>query len=86
MDGTVEIRFIQPEQAPVPDGTEGSIGLAGEPAGHRMGYVKASRGHMTLLPAQVAYQFHSDAPGVILLQTIKGADTIERWGEICQQL
>jgi hypothetical protein len=36
------------------------------------------------LPARCAYQFHAEAPGVILLQTILGRDTLERWAEICQ--
>ena len=86
MDGEVEIRFIKPDQPPAPPEKEGSIGLGGEPAGRRMGRVVARRGHMTLLPAQVAYQFHAERPGVILLQTIKGDDTLERWSEICQQM
>ena len=38
---------------------------------------------MTLLPANAAYRFRADAPGVILLQTILGDDTVERWAEIC---
>jgi hypothetical protein len=38
---------------------------------------------MTLLPANAAYRFHADTPGVILLQTILGDDTVERWAEIC---
>lgn len=86
MDGEVEIRFIKPGEPPVPADKEGSIRLDGEPAGRRMGHVVARRGHMTLLPAQVAYQFHAEHPGVILLQTIKGDDTLERWAEICQQM
>ena len=49
-----------------------------------MGTVTARRGHMTLLPAGAAYQFHADRPGVILLQTIAGKDTEFRWAEICQ--
>jgi len=31
-----------------------------------------------------AYQLHGARPGVILLQTLAGADTIERWADICQ--
>jgi hypothetical protein len=38
---------------------------------------------MALLPANAAYRFHADRPGVILLQTILGDDTVERWAEIC---
>ena len=64
-------------------GKEGSIGLDGEPAGRPMGRIVARRGHMALLPANAAYRFHADRPGVILLQTILGDDTVERWAEIC---
>ena len=39
---------------------------------------------MTLLPAGAAYQFHAGSPSVILLQTLAGRDTVERWAEICQ--
>jgi hypothetical protein len=49
-----------------------------------MGAVRARRGHMTLLPVGAAYQFQAGQPSVILLQTLAGADTIERWAEICQ--
>jgi hypothetical protein len=49
-----------------------------------MGRVVARRGHMTLLPVGAAYQFHADAPAVILLQTQEGPDTIYRWAEIIQ--
>ena len=38
---------------------------------------------MALLPANAAYRFTPRAPGVILLQTILGDDTVERWAEIC---
>ena len=48
--------------------------------------VRARRGHMTLLPVGAAYQFHADRPGVILLQTVAGADTQFRWAEICQTM
>jgi len=48
------------------------------------GLVRARRGHMTLLPVGAAYQFDAPRPGVILLQTMAGADTVERWGDICQ--
>ncbi len=62
---------------------EGSVALPGEPIGQKMGRVIGGQGHMILLPANAAYQFHAAEPSVILLQTIKGDDTIERWAEIC---
>ena len=85
MDGDVEIRLLKlADPGLVPAGTRGSVALSGVPAGKRMGVVRARRGHMTLLPVGAAYQFHAARPGVILLQTQAGADTIERWAEICQ--
>ena len=85
MDGEVEIRLLELDNpGVVPAGTQGSIGLPATPAGRRMGVVRARRGHMTLLPVGAAYQFHAAQPGVVLLQTLVGADTIERWASICQ--
>jgi len=85
MDGEVEIRLLKlDDPAAVPAGTRGSIGIPGTPAGRRMGVVQARRGHMTLLPVGAAYQFHAARPGVVLLQTLVGADTVERWADICQ--
>ena len=85
MDGEVEIRLLKlDDPGVVKPGTTGSIALSGTPAGRRMGVVRARRGHMTLLPAGAAYQFHAAQPGVILLQTLAGADTVERWSDICQ--
>jgi hypothetical protein len=85
MDGEVEIRLLKLDNAAtVPAGTRGSIAMPGTPAGRKMGVVRARRGHMTLLPVGAAYQFHSARPGVVLLQTLAGADTVERWADICQ--
>jgi hypothetical protein len=84
LDGTVEVRLVKLDEPAVPPDKKGSVSLAGEPSGPRMGRIVASRGHQALLPANSAYQFHADGPGVILLQTIEGEDTLERWAEICQ--
>jgi len=85
MDGEVEIRLVKLDGPDaVAAGTQGSVALAGTPKGKKMGVVRARRGHMTLLPAGAAYQFHAARPGVILLQTLAGRDTVERWAEICQ--
>ena len=49
-----------------------------------MGRIVLRQGHMALLPANAAYRFAAPtAPSVILLQTILGDDTVERWAEIC---
>jgi hypothetical protein len=85
MDGEVEIRLLKLDDADVvPKGASGSVGLPGTPKGKKMGVVRARRGHMTLLPTGSAYQFHAAKPGVILLQTLAGPDTVERWADICQ--
>lgn len=85
MDGLVEMRLVKPDDPSlVPPGGQGSIPLATTPTGRKMGRVRARRGHMTLLPAGAAYQFHATHPAVILLQTLAGRDTVERWAEICQ--
>ena len=85
MDGEVEVRLRKlDDPSVVPSGKEGSISLGQDPGGRAMGTVKATRGHMTLLPTGAAYQFFAARPGVILLQTIAGDDTVYKWAEICQ--
>lgn len=87
MDGEVEIRLLKlDDPSLVPPDKPGSVRLRGTPAGRKMGVVRARRGHMTLLPMGAAYQFHADGPGVILLQTIAGDDTMYRWADICQTM
>ena len=85
MDGDVEVHFVKPDAPVVAAGKEGTVKLSAEPAGKRMGYVKIRRGHMALLPAGAAYQFrNAGKPSVILVQTIRGENTVERWADICQ--
>jgi quercetin dioxygenase-like cupin family protein len=85
MDGELEVHYVKPDQAPVSAGKEGTVKLASEPAGKKMGWVKVRRGHMALLPAGAAYQFrNAGKPGVLLVQTILGENTVQKWAEICQ--
>ena len=85
MDADVEVHYIKPDQPAVAAGKEGSVKLGAEPAGKKMGWVKIRRGHMALLPAGAAYQFRNPGkPGVLLVQTILGDATVEKWAEICQ--
>lgn len=85
MDGELEVHYVKPDQAPVAAGKEGTVKLSGEPSGKKMGWVKVRRGHMALLPAGAAYQFrNAGKPGVVLVQTILGENTVEKWAEICQ--
>ena len=84
MDGTVEIAFIKLDQ-PVPAGKEGTANAGDAPKGRKMGTIRLKRGHQALLPAGAAYQFKATSPGVLLLQTIKGELSVEKWAEICVQ-
>jgi hypothetical protein len=87
MDGEVEVEFVKLADASiVPEDKEGSVALAGEPEGTPMGRVVARRGHMTLLPKGAAYRFDAKRPGVIMMQTIAGEDTVYKWAEICQTI
>jgi hypothetical protein len=85
MDGEVEIRLVKLEEKFVAEDHEGTTLLEGNPRGKKMGRIIARRGHMALLPKGAAYQFHTAKPGVILLQTIRGDLTAERWKDICQK-
>lgn len=86
MDGEVEIRLVKPEVPLVAHDHQGATMLEGDPRGRAMGYIKARRGHMALLPAGSAYQFINPArTAVLLVQTIMGDLTVERWAEICQK-
>jgi len=78
------VHLIKPDAPLTAEDKVGSVKLAGQPAGKKMGWMKVRRGHMALLPKGAAYQFRSAKPGVLLLQTIKGDHTVERWAEICQ--
>ncbi|HUF59810.1 MAG TPA: hydroxyquinol 1,2-dioxygenase [Actinomycetota bacterium] len=87
MDGEVEVELVKlADVSIVPEDKEGSVALAGEPEGTPMGRVVARRGHMTLLPKGAAYRFDAKQPGVIMMQTIAGEDTVYKWSEICQTI
>ena len=86
MQGSMEVRFVQPaDRGLVPtEEKEGSVKLSGQPEGRAMGRVNATRGHLVLLPGGAAYQFRAKELSVILLQTIQGDESVEKWAEICQ--
>jgi hypothetical protein len=83
MDGEVTIELVKLDTPVAPADKGGSIRIDGEPAGAKMGRIVLRRGHQALLPANAAYRMSADAPSVILLQTILGDDTVERWADIC---
>jgi hypothetical protein len=86
MDGCIEIELVKLEdpEAALGTVTQGSVKLARDPTGRRMGSIRIIRGHQALLPQGAAYRFIAIGdPGVLILQTIRGRHSIERWAEIC---
>jgi hypothetical protein len=85
MDGNVRVDLakLAPAQA-VPAASRGSRRLDGSPLGPTMGWLGLKRGHQALLPRGAAYRFRSPkTAGVIVLQTMQGPCSVERWAEIC---
>ena len=83
LDGEVTIELVKLDEPAVAADKNGSVALQGEPAGRPMGRIVCRRGHMALLPANAAYRMSAERPSVVILQTVLGDDTIERWAEIC---
>jgi hypothetical protein len=86
MQGEMRVHFIVPDDTGLapPEDKQGAVALDGEPAGKIMGHVEMGRGHMALLPAGAAYQLRPQTLGVVLMQSIEGEESIERWADICQ--
>jgi hypothetical protein len=85
LDGVVEIDLVKldaPEMV-VPVDKKGSIKIVGEPAGKKMGRIKASQGHQALLPQGAAYRFRAGVTSVILMQTLEGELSVQKWADIC---
>ncbi len=83
MDGEVTVELVKLAEPLVDPAKEGSVRIDGEPDGLPMGRIVLRQGHMALLPANAAYRFSATTPSVILLQTVMGDDTVERWADIC---
>ncbi len=84
MDGEVEIHFHQAQDDEiVPEDDEGSRIIEGEPKGPKMGRVVLRTGHQAILPKGSVYQYRADKVGVIILQTLQGPHSVEKWAEIC---
>jgi hypothetical protein len=49
-----------------------------------MGRLVLSRGHQGLLPRGSAYRFKANSPGCLMIQTVEGPETVQKWAEICQ--
>jgi hypothetical protein len=87
MDGRVEVELVKlaTADAAAPPGAHGSWRLPTEPIGARMGRMRLERGHQALLPQGAAYRFRAPhAPGVIVLQTLLGPHSVEKWSQICR--
>lgn len=85
MDGEVEVELIKlsdPDAIAPPD-KQGSVAVSGTPSGQKMGHIKARRGHQVMLPKGAAYRFRASAPGVMLMQTILGELSVQKWADIC---
>ena len=85
MDGEIEIRFVKLDAPAAPPGRQGAVLVKGEPKGRKMGTVRLKRGHQALLSAGSAYQFKAGKTGVVMLQTILGELSVEKWAEICEK-
>lgn len=85
LDGEVEVELVKLASTPAAGGTPkpGTVPLAGEPDGKRMGTIRLKRGHQALLPVGAAYRFNAARPSAMIQQTLKGDLTLEKWGEIC---
>jgi hypothetical protein len=83
MDGEVTIELVKLDTPVAAADHEGSVRIDGDPVGPKMGRIVLRKGHQALLPANAAYRMSADQPSVILLQTILGDDTVERWADIC---
>lgn len=87
MDGVVRVDLVKlddPDRR-VPAGHQGAVRLEGSPGGRKMGYLVCKRGHQALLPAGCAYRFTALETGVILMQTMLGDLSVQKWSEICYQ-
>jgi hypothetical protein len=85
MDGEVEVQFIKLDAPAAPANKNGAVLVKGEPQGRKMGTVRLKRGHQALLPAGSAYQFKAHKTGVLMLQTMLGELSVEKWSEICEK-
>jgi hypothetical protein len=88
MDGRIEIELVKLDapSAVAPPEVEGSVRLRGTPLGREMGHMRLRRGHQALLPHGAAYRFRAlDGIGVIVLQTIYGPHSVQKWAEICRR-
>ncbi len=88
MDGEVQVEYVKLEdpRALLPQDQNGAVRVPGEPKGRRMGVIRLQRGHQALLNQDCAYRFVArGGAGVLLIQTMLGELTVQKWAEICLQ-
>ena len=85
MDGEIGIRFVKLDAPAAPPGRQGAVLVKGEPKGRKMGVVRLKRGHQALLPVASAYRFAATKTGVLMLQTLLGELSVEKWADICEK-
>jgi hypothetical protein len=86
LDGKVELHLVKlddPDSVVDPE-SEGAHRIAGLPEGRKMGRIVLGMGHMALLPVGAAYRFESPKACTLMIQTILGPETVQKWAEICQ--
>ena len=84
MDGELEVHLVKLADAAVDPSSQGAHSLGDLPEGRKMGRLVLGRGHMGLLPKGSAYRFSAEAPAVMMIQTIEGPVTVQKWADICQ--
>lgn len=85
MDGEVRVDLVKLDNpaAAVAADKQGAVKLKGEPVGKKMGYIICKRGHQALLPAGAAYRFTAQKTGVMMIQTMLGDLSVQKWADIC---
>jgi len=86
MDGEVEVhlvKLIDPDAHADP-ASQGARLLEGDPDGRKMGRLILRRGHQGLLPRGAAYRFSAARPACLMVQTVEGPLTVQKWNDICQ--
>ena len=85
MDGEVRIDLVKLDNpnAVVAPNKQGAVKVKGEPVGKKMGHIVCNRGHQALLPAGAAYRFTATKTGVMMMQTVIGDLSVQKWADIC---
>jgi hypothetical protein len=84
MDGEIEVHLVKLDRPAAAPGSQGAILLDRLPEGRKMGRLVLRRGHMGLLPKGSAYRFQAEKPAAMMIQTLLGPVTVQKWAEICQ--